>query len=130
MGHLTDGQPRPWTRRRRDWPLRRADLAFVTAVSDNKAIRRSSGNFHLELARPAGIMVLHDILQNLMARLSLVASLYESRSVSCCGSNGHGAILAAIRRRDSAAARDLMLEYLQGIEASFDLEGGRDDKNS
>jgi len=78
----------------------------------------------------AGNMVLHDILQNLMARLSLVAALYESRSVSCCGSNEHRAILAAIRDGDRPAAQNLMLEHLQGIEASLDLEGGRDDKNS
>lgn len=102
----------------------------IHAGSDNKAIRRNSGNFHLELARAAGNMVLHDILQNLMARLSLVAALYESRSVSCCGSNEHRAILAAIRDGDRPAAQNLMLEHLQGIEASLDLEGGRDDKNS
>jgi DNA-binding GntR family transcriptional regulator len=94
--------------------------------TDATAKKRIAGNFHVELARAAGNGVFCDIVQNLVARLSLVAALYETKTATCCGSDDHRAILAAIRAGDRDGARARMLSHLNGIEATLDLTGAGD----
>lgn len=102
----------------------------VHGAKDAVAIKRISGNFHVELAIACGNRVYRDVLQNLVARLSLVAGLYEVKAATCCGSSDHRAILKAIRSRDKTAARRIMTNHLHAIEATLDLDGGSDDRNS
>jgi len=103
---------------------------LVHGSHDPAAKRRISGNFHIELARASGNTVYVDILQNLVARLSLVAALYEIKSSDCCGSNDHRAILEALRQRDKEKAKALMKVHLERIEATIDLSGGSEDNIS
>jgi DNA-binding GntR family transcriptional regulator len=103
---------------------------LVHGSHDPAAKSRISGNFHIELARATGNTVYVDILQNLVARLTLVAALYEIKSSDCCGSNDHRAILEALRQREKEKARAIMKVHLERIEATIDLSGGSDDNIS
>ena len=106
------------------------DEEAIHEGSDPAAKRRMSGNFHLELARVAGSGVLTEILQNLIARLSLAAALYEREQVQKCGAEDHRKILKALRDRDVDATRSAMLEHLHGMEAMMDFSAPLDDQNS
>lgn len=106
------------------------DEEAIHSGTDAVAKKRIAGNFHVELAQAAGNAVLTDMLRNLVARLSLVAALYETRTANCCGSNDHRAIIEAIARRDRDAARARMLAHLDAIEASLDLSAPGDDMAS
>ena len=88
---------------------------------DAAAKNRISGNFHLELAKAAGNDVLVDMLKNVVARLSLVAALYERTTAERCGAHHHREIIDAIRQRDAGAARSSMESHLDEIKNRLDL---------
>lgn len=98
--------------------------------ADRAAKMRISGNFHIELSRLAGNTVMTEMLQNVVARLSLVAALYERDSARRCGAEHHRAVLGAIRRRDMAGAEAAMLEHLDDMASMLDLSAPVDDQNS
>ena len=102
----------------------------VHSGTDAAAKKRMSGNFHLELARVAGNAVLADVLQNVVARLSLVAALYERTSSNRCGAHDHRKIIDAIRRRDRASARSEIERHLDDLENLLDLSAPMDDQTS
>jgi DNA-binding GntR family transcriptional regulator len=106
------------------------DEEAIHSGADSVAKKRIAGNFHVELAQAAGNAVLTDVLRNLVARLSLVAALYETRTATCCGSHDHRAIIEAIARRDPEAARLRMLAHLGAIEDTLDLGARGDDMAS
>jgi len=97
---------------------------------DTAAQKRLAGNFHLELAKAAGNTVLVDSLKNVIARLSLVAALYERQTAERCGAHNHRLIIEAIRDGDLETAKTLMLSHLQDIEASLDLSAPADQQSS
>jgi DNA-binding GntR family transcriptional regulator len=98
--------------------------------TDAAAKNRISGNFHLELARAAGNQVLFEMLKNVVARLSLVAALYERSTAERCGAHDHRKIIDAIRRRDERSAMSLMKDHLETIENRLDLSAPIDDQSS
>ena len=98
--------------------------------NDTAAKNRISGNFHLELAKATGNGVLVDMLKNVVARLSLVAALYERNTAERCGAHDHREIIDAIRRRDAEAARSLMADHLDEIKNRLDLSALVDDQTS
>lgn len=106
------------------------DEDAVHSGTDLAAKKRLSGNFHLELAKAAGNAVLVDSLKNVVARLSLVAALYERHSVVRCGADDHRQIINAVRRGDTGAAKKLMDRHLEDIEGSLDLSAPADDQSS
>lgn len=106
------------------------DEDAVHGGSDPAAKRRIHGNFHIELSRCAGNVVVTDMLKNVVARLSLVAALYERERAHRCGADDHRLILDAIRRRDLDGARAQMLRHLDDLERMLDLGARLDDQHS
>ena len=98
--------------------------------NDRAAQIRISGNFHLELAKAAGNSVLEESLKNVVARLSLVAALYERQGVERCGADAHRLIVQAVQRSNAPEACRLMGKHLDEIEASLDLSAPPDDQTS
>ena len=103
---------------------------MIHGGDDRAAQMRISGNFHLELAKAAGNTVLEEALKNVVARLSLVAALYERQSVQRCGADAHRQILRAVHGGDAVQARQLMSDHLDEIESSLDLSAPPDDQTS
>ncbi|MFT3972493.1 MAG: GntR family transcriptional regulator [Amaricoccus sp.] len=102
----------------------------VHSGADDGAKQRLSGNFHVELARAAGNAVMEEMLQNVLARLSLVAALYERDDGRKCGAVDHRGILAAIRSGDVAAATAAMSQHLDDLEAMLDLDASPDNEDT
>lgn len=76
----------------------------------------TSGDFHLLLAEVAGNQVLTDILKDLVARSSLILSMYGQRRFSLCGLEEHEEIVRKLKDGQQARARRLMQDHLQEIE--------------
>ena len=106
------------------------DEDTIHGRDDRAAQKRLAGNFHIELAKAAGNTVLVVSLKNLVARLSLVASLYERQTRERCGADNHRQILEAIRSGDQDAAKVLMESHLADIEASLNLPAPADQQSS
>ena len=102
----------------------------VHSGADDGAKQRLSGNFHVELARAAGNAVMEEMLRNVLARLSLVAALYERDDGRKCGAVDHRSILAAIRSGDAAAAATAMSRHLDDLEAMLDLDAAPDTEDA
>ncbi len=84
--------------------------------------------FHLELAKLSGNDVLTEMLEKVMARVSLVMALYDGETRDPCGD--HRNIIAAMRRRDLALAQALMAEHLAVIEERVSLTPAEGDHQS
>lgn len=102
----------------------------IHSGADDGAKQRLSGNFHAELARAAGNAVMEEMLRNVLARLSLVAALYERDDGRACGAVDHRTILAAIRSGDRAAASAAMSHHLDDLEAMLDLDASPDNEDT
>lgn len=102
----------------------------IHSGADDGAKQRLSGNFHVELARAAGNAVMEEMLRNVLARLSLVAALYERDDGRKCGAVDHRSILAAIRSGDRAAATAAMSHHLDDLEAMLDLDALPDNEDT
>jgi DNA-binding GntR family transcriptional regulator len=83
---------------------------------------RLSGQFHLLLARIASNSILEDQVRQLVARTSLVTSLYENASSMGCWHNDHQKLIEHLRARQPKRAIDLMRRHLDDLEESLDLE--------
>ncbi|MCD2182967.1 GntR family transcriptional regulator [Rhizobium sp. GN54] len=82
---------------------------------------KASGDFHLMLAAVAGNAILQKFMDELVARSSLVISLYGRSGASSCGHNDHADLLVAVETRDVPRAQALMLRHIDHIEADLDL---------
>lgn len=102
----------------------------IHSGADDGAKQRLSGNFHVELARAAGNVVIEEMLRNVLARISLVAALYERDDGRKCGAVDHRSILAAIRSGDRAVAAAAMSHHLDDLEAMLDLEASPDNDDT
>lgn len=106
------------------------DEELIHSGADDGAKQRLSGNFHAELARVAGNAVIEEMLRNVLARLSLVAALYERDDGRRCGAVDHRSILTAIRSGDRAAAAAAMSHHLDDLEAMLDLEASPENQDT
>ena len=95
---------------------------------DEKSKTVLSGKFHIALAEVAGNTVLTEILAKVVARLSLVMSLYQEERHDDCGADHHRMIVAALKSRDLAKAQGLMDHHLSDIEGRVRLSEGRGDR--
>ena len=89
---------------------------------DARASIRLSGEFHRLLAEMAGHSIYQGFLKELIARSSLIILLYRRHDTPACGTSHHTEIVAAIRKRDKARVRALMLSHLSEIEAELFLK--------
>lgn len=97
---------------------------------DEKSKTVLSGKFHIVLAELAGNPVLTEMLAKIVARLSLVMSLYEADSKDDCGADHHRMIVAALQARDLPKAQELMDHHLADIEGRVRLTEGHGDRHS
>ena len=73
-------------------------------------------DFHVCLAECLGHRVLCDLLRDLTARTTLVASLYQSTHDARQSCADHGRIVTALAAGDPEAAAQLMLVHIGGVE--------------
>ncbi|MBB6219485.1 GntR family transcriptional regulator [Rhizobium leguminosarum] len=97
---------------------------------DEKSKTVLSGKFHIVLADLAGNPVLTEMLSKVVARLSLVMSLYEEDRKDDCGADHHRMIVAALKSKDLARAQDLMEHHLADIEGRVRLTEGQGDRHT
>ncbi|MFP3546626.1 GntR family transcriptional regulator [Rhizobium sp. SIMBA_035] len=97
---------------------------------DEKSKTVLSGKFHIVLADLAGNPVLTEMLSKIVARLSLVMSLYEEDRKDDCGADHHRMIVAALKAKDLAKAQDLMDHHLADIEGRVRLTEGQGDRHT
>jgi DNA-binding GntR family transcriptional regulator len=82
---------------------------------------KTSGDFHLLLAKIAGNAILARFMEELVARSSLVIALYGRSGASTCGHNEHIGIFKALAARDAQAVSTLIVRHIDHIEADLDL---------
>lgn len=97
--------------------------------ADREALRRGdgevsiklSGEFHLCLGEIAGNQVLAEILEELVARSSLIIATYGQAKQSDCSVEEHGDLVAALRQGDVENAVPMMAAHLDHIESLLNL---------
>lgn len=97
---------------------------------DEKSKTVLSGQFHIALADLSHNAVLTEVLAKIVARLSLVMSLYEERHHDDCGADHHRLIVKALKEKDLQQAQKLMDHHLADIEARVQLTQGQGDRHS
>lgn len=82
---------------------------------------RLSGEFHTSLAGMGRNQVFERIVNQLVARTSLIIGLYGKRDQFHCAEDEHEELLHAIAERDQDKASALMLNHIHHIEHELDL---------
>lgn len=86
-------------------------------------------DFHVCLAECLGHRVLADMLRDLTARTTLVATLYQSSHDAGESCDDHAAIVNALEAGDLTTAEALMLQHIGSVESSMgDIHAGETDK--
>jgi DNA-binding GntR family transcriptional regulator len=89
---------------------------------DKRAVVRLSGEFHSLAAELAGNTALARSMRELSVLTCLMIFLYDAPTSTSCRADEHSQIIDAVAKRDSARAERLMLEHLNHIESSMNLE--------
>ena len=76
-------------------------------------------DFHVCLAECLGHRVLADLLRDLTARTTIVATLYQSRHDAKESCADHARIVAALEAGDVAKAEQLMLKHIGSVESAL-----------
>ena len=97
---------------------------------DEKSKTVLSGKFHIVLAELAGNAVLTEVLSKIVARLSLVMSLYEEEKKDDCGADHHRMIVSALKAKNLQKAQELMNHHLADIEGRVRLTEGQGDRHT
>ncbi len=97
---------------------------------DEKSKTVLSGKFHVVLADLGGNAVMTEMLSKIVARLSLVMSLYEEERKDDCGADHHRLIVTALKAKDLAQAQQLMDHHLADIEGRVRLTEGQGDRHT
>jgi DNA-binding GntR family transcriptional regulator len=79
-------------------------------------------DFHVCMAECLGHRLLCDVLRDLTARTTLVASLYQSRHDASQSCADHAAIVQAMEDGDMALARQRMLDHIGQVEDALSSE--------
>ncbi|RYF18884.1 MAG: GntR family transcriptional regulator [Comamonadaceae bacterium] len=89
---------------------------------DKRAIIRLSGEFHTLVAELAGNSALARSMRELCMLTCLTIFLYDAPTAKSCREDEHQTIIDAVARRDRARAEKLMLDHLDHIEGSLQLD--------
>lgn len=89
---------------------------------------RLSGAFHIMLAEIAGNDVMTRTVTELIARSSLILSVYGSPGVSSCRDDDHNALVEAFKEKNSARAVSLMTAHLNKILDHINLNVAVDEQ--
>jgi DNA-binding GntR family transcriptional regulator len=105
-------------------PLRR-NVEEETAHRMHGRLReaiRSSGQFHILLGELVKNEILAGLVRQLVARTSLVVSLYENQSTMSCWHDDHGAFIRLLEAHRVAPAVSLMRKHLSDVEESLNFD--------
>ncbi len=80
-----------------------------------------SGSFHVSIAEIAGQPVYAGFVRELVARSSLIISLYWRRKENTCATPAHGALIAAFAAADAEGAAACMEAHIADLLAGLDL---------
>lgn len=94
----------------------------ASAGDDVKARNHLLGDFHNVIARLAGNAVMAEIVEELVARTSLITLLYQNTRGAVESLEEHRELMNAIDRRDAAAAVRLMTTHLDDVENGLVLK--------
>lgn len=94
---------------------------------DRPTMVRLAGQFHIRLAEYAGNRMLARSMRALATLTCLAIFLYDAPHATACREDEHELLLNAIVRQRPDRAAELMLEHLNHIEASLDLNAPRDE---
>jgi DNA-binding GntR family transcriptional regulator len=89
---------------------------------DKRAVIRLSGEFHTLLAEMAGNSALARSMRELCMLTCLTIFLYDAPTAQSCRDDEHQMIIDAVAKRDRARAEKIMLEHLDHIEGSLQLD--------
>jgi DNA-binding GntR family transcriptional regulator len=90
---------------------------------DSKVRSQLLGDFHVLLAQVAGNKVLTEILQELIARSSLITMLYQSEMDAVCSADEHALFLDAAKAGKADKAEKLIVEHLNHVESALRFDG-------
>lgn len=82
---------------------------------------RSSGEFHILLGALSRNEILAGIVRQLVARTSLVVSLYENQSTMSCWHDDHGDFIKLLETHRVQPAVTLMRKHLAHVEESLNF---------
>lgn len=94
---------------------------------DSKVRSQLLGDFHVLLAQVVGNQVLTEILQELVARSSLITMLYQSDMDAVCSSDEHAEFLDAAKAGKTEKAVKLIVDHLEHVESALRFEAGTDE---
>jgi DNA-binding GntR family transcriptional regulator len=83
---------------------------------------RLSGEFHILLGELSGNPILAAMVRGLVARTSLVVSLYENQNTMSCWHDDHRVFLKHLEAHRVAPAVTLMRKHLAHVEESLNLD--------
>jgi DNA-binding GntR family transcriptional regulator len=83
---------------------------------------RSSGQFHILLGELVNNEILAGLVRQLVARTSLVVSLYENQSTMSCWHDDHGAFIKLLEAHRVVPAVSLMRKHLSDVEESLNFD--------
>lgn len=89
---------------------------------DKRAVIRLSGEFHTLLAELAGNSALARSMRELCMLTCLTIFLYDAPTAQSCRDDEHQMIIDAVARKDRGRAEKIMLEHLDHIEGSLQLD--------
>jgi DNA-binding GntR family transcriptional regulator len=90
--------------------------------NDKRAVIRLSGEFHTLLAELAGNSALARTMRELCMLTCLTIFLYDAPTAQSCRDDEHQMIIEAVAKKDRARAEKIMLEHLDHIEGSLQLD--------
>lgn len=90
--------------------------------NDKRAVIRLSGEFHTLVAELAGNTALARSMRELCVLTCLTIFLYDAPTAQSCRHDEHSLIIDALAKKDGARAEKLMIEHLNHIEGSLQLE--------
>lgn len=99
-----------------------AEQEKASAAGDVKTRNQLLGEFHNVIARLAGNAVLAEIVDELVARTSLITLLYQNTRGAAESLEEHRELMKAIEKRDARAAVRLMTVHLDDVERGLVLK--------
>ena len=94
----------------------------ASAAGNAQSRNHLLGDFHAVLARLAGNAVLAEIVEELVARTSLITLFYQNTRAAAASLDEHVTLMAAIEKRDARLAVKLMHEHLTDVEEGLVLK--------
>lgn len=92
------------------------DEAAAKAQNDERVSIRLAGEFHIKLAALTDNGLLQRYLGEVVSRCSLILATFGRPHSSQCAIDEHHQIIDALRRRDQAAAIEVMDQHLGSVE--------------